>query len=139
MAEAVIAFAGLAASLVTLVAVVNDSCKTVHEIWGFYKEAPKLLVQVRDNLDLIRALLVAIESASRSRGSQIVSKELQRLWQKTKKQMERDFKDLQTEFQKLIGSGRVKFYFAQDRLGRIQSRICKHIETLQLIKSLAIR
>ena len=139
MAEAAIAFTGFAASLVTLVAVVNHSCKTVYEIWKFYEDAPKLLVQVKESLGLSRALLHAIRAASKERGSQITSLELQTLWRSTKTRMENDFQDLNVEITRLCGGNKVKFYFLQDRIGKLQKRVHKHVRTLQLIKTMAIR
>lgn len=137
--EAALAFTGLAASLVTLLAVVHDSCKTIHAVSGFYKKAPRLLIQLKDDVDRTEDLLRAIVIQSRRRKSELVSEELRELWDKTRAQLETDYKEINSIVKKLHKKSRVNFYFKGDQIESLKIRIGRHIETLILIRSLATR
>jgi hypothetical protein len=129
---------GLLASVVTLVAVINDTCKVCIEIHEFYNKASMLARRLQDDLNISRVLVSAIISELNSQDNEQVSPQLREIWTDASGRMVSDYKELYTELLKLRGHGRVTLFFARDGIARLQKNIARHIGTLQLVKAVVI-
>lgn len=81
---------GLAASLVTLIGLAANSCKTLHELQQKLRSAPEDIQRLVLKVETFKAFLAVTERESRSHGSDKVPLELQQIWAQCENTMRKD-------------------------------------------------
>ena len=81
---------GLAASLVTLLGLAANSCKTLHELQQKLRSAPEDIQRLVSKVETFKALLAITERESRNYGSDKVPLEIQQIWTKCETTMRND-------------------------------------------------
>lgn len=81
---------GLAASLVTLLGLAANSCKTLHDLQQQLCSAPKDNQRLVSKVETFRELLAAFERESRNRSSDRLPPELQQIWTTCETTMQTD-------------------------------------------------
>lgn len=84
---------GLAASLVTLLGLAANSCKTLHELQQKLRSAPEDIQRLVVKLETFKALLAVTERESRNHSSDKVPLELQQIWIHCEATMQKDLQD----------------------------------------------
>lgn len=142
---------GLAASLITLVGLATDGCKTIHRLRSGFKHAPAHLQQLETDLNTLQALLTEIERTSRATGTAKLSSELQEVWQTSENRMRQDlqaFKEVVEELQGVPGASpstrklilsRIRCAISDDKVLRYRLAFKSHIQILNLVDSLLVQ
>lgn len=141
---AVVAFTGFAASVITIVGLVTESCKTLYNLQAKVKHASEDFQRLSEKLRTLERLLAELQKSVV--GEDDVSTETQTVWKETVAQMEADmsrFNSLLRQLEKKMGteslSGlnvrmRVKWVFMDDPVADYNNRLAWHIQSLQMIQ-----
>ena len=136
---ATLTFIGLSASLVTLLAAIGDTSKSLFELQRKIKNAPRSVERLRQDLQDILVLLTVIKDQSLKYEELDVPEALQLLWNRFVLQLESDLREFKATLStfKLSGKGlkaRIGYVFGEGILNEFQKRYSAHIQTLIMVQ-----
>lgn len=99
--EAAVTVVGFAASLVTLIAVVGDSARTVHTLWSNFRDSPTNLKRLSHVIAENEALLKDMQAVSDAYEQVGIPESLLTRWNSTYNKVCNDFRELDLEMSKI--------------------------------------
>jgi hypothetical protein len=139
-ASAGVAFVGFGASLVTLVAVVAQSSKTVHDICKMIKNTPDEIRELQEQLKGLHGLLVVLKGNEQNLGSS-----MKELWQHSLDQLRADINSFSQKVQRLANKlenskssqiylrAAFRKFYDTEMLAQYREKFTRHIGSLNLL------
>ena len=149
-ASAVISFVGFAASLATLVAVVVDSAKTLHNLQQQLRAAPDNVKRLLERFQNLQNLLQTIQTLSQRHIDTEVPEGLRQIWEAAATPLTEyinNFHVVVTRLKQRLNKSRgssVKFWlrtydlFSEQKVTGFDKKFQSHLDTLQFIKACII-
>lgn len=149
--EPVSAFVGFAASIVTLSAVVANSCKTIHNVWHSLKDAPQDVGRLLRKMKRLEKVILDIETAAVQLGNDSSRIDSQQYWVDQIAEMVEDFTILNDKINKMQAiltakklsrnnlSARVRKFFSEDDIVKYESILSSHLQTFNVMYCLQSR
>lgn len=143
--EPVSAFVGFAASIVTLSAVVADSCKKIHNVWHLLKDAPQDVGRLLRKMKRLENVISEIETVAVQFGKDSSRIDSQQYWVDQIADMVDDFTILNDKINKLQAiltaktlsrnnlSARVRKFFSEDDIVKYESILSGHLQTFNVM------
>lgn len=149
--EPVSAVVGFAASIVTLSAVVANSCKTIHNVWHSLKDAPQDVRRLLRKMKGLEKVILEIETVAMQFGNDSSRIDSQQYWVDQIAEMVEDFTILNDKINKLQAiltaktlsrnnlSARVRKFFSEDDIVKYESILSGHLQTFNFMCCLQSR
>ena len=147
-ASVAVGFIGFAASLATLVAVVIDTSKTIHDIGSKLRHAPEDVERLFLDFEVFRGLLEEILIRVEEHGDTNTPQRLRDLWATSATQMKKDvdgFKSTILKLSGLLDRGssssafvrlRIRHVFSEAAVAKYRRQIYEHHGVLTLVQTL---
>lgn len=144
--SAVLAFTGLSASLITIVDTIFELSKKMHELQKKFKHAPRKILQLHQDLQNLRALVMAIQARFSSDEAINYPSALRAVCESFIVQLERDLQELENIVDRSnsklnfpagkVFKERVQHVLAESTINEFHSRISTHIGYMIMVQTL---
>lgn len=149
-ASAAVAFVGFAASIATLSAVVANSCKTIHNVWHSFKDAPQDVHRLIKKMKRLEKVISEIERNVVQFGEDPSSLDSQQCWVDQIKEMVDDFAIFDDKINNLKALtaktsakkhlwARARKFLSEDDILKYERILSDHLQTFNLMYGLQTR
>lgn len=146
-ASAAVAFVGFAASITTLSAVVANSCKTIHNVWHSFKDAPQDIHRLIRKMKRLEKVILEIERVVVQFGDPSLL-DSQQYWMDQIEEMVDDFAILDDKINKLQADltakasakkhlwARARKFLSEDDILKYERILSDHLQTFNIMYGL---
>ncbi len=137
---------GLAASLVTLLALATNSCESLYNLHRRIKSAPDDIIRLQRDAEALKTLLQELHQSAAEIGDDDISEELRKLWAKQEDSLRQDLEDFQRLADRLVDRlqstnllekhvwTRVRRVLSEDTVQQYHAKFSSHMQLLGLIQ-----